>query len=161
MTKMFRTKADVDNLAELRRRRAALAERMKEQRKELNQTYQEIREELKPNRILQHTLDAFAKPADHGILGAILQNPTGLRLVTDFAITALFPNIRGVRVVRALAPAVLQSIPGLVRITKNLFTRRPKTKALPEPAGQEETEHGGADGDGIEPIFSDRPHYVE
>ena len=147
---IFRTKADVDNLVELRRRRAVLAARIKTQRQELKGTIQDIREDLKPAQLIKNTLDAFSRPIDSGILGAFLQNPTGLRLVTNFAITTLFrTNTKSVRLLRAVAPAVIQALPGVVRLTKNLWKKRGKNGLLPEQTNHEQAENGTADNDGV------------
>ncbi len=150
MMTIFRTKADVDNLVELRRRRAVLAARIKTQREELNSTLKDIREDLKPAQLIKNTLDAFSRPIDSGILGAFLQNPAGLRLVTNFAITTLIRNnTKGVRLLRAVAPAVIQALPGVVRLTRNLWKNRGKKKLLPRQADHQQAEHEVADDNGV------------
>lgn len=148
--KIFKTKADVDNLAELRRRKSVLSVRIKTQRAELSETVRELREELKPAAIIQHTLSAFAHPIDSGIVGSFLQNPSSLRLVSDFAITTLMRNSRSMRLVRAVAPVVIQALPGLVRITKNLFKRRrAKHEISVEPIEAQYAEHSAAHRNGV------------
>lgn len=140
MTTIFQTKSDVDNLAELRRRKAELREIIRGQRQDLNQTVQEIREDLTPARVIEHTFNAFSKPVDNGILPAILQNPTALRLATDFAVTALMRNSKGARVVRALAPAAIRVLPGLVKLVGSFIKKRRKKnqERSTQPAGHQQ-----------------------
>lgn len=150
MMTIFRTKADVDNLVELRRRRAILAAKIKTQREELNGTIKDIREDLKPAQLIKNTLDAFSRPVESGILGAFLQNPAGLRLVTNFAITTLIrSNTKGVQLLRAVAPAVIQALPGVVRLTRNLWKNRGKKSLLAEQTDREQAEHEAANSDGV------------
>lgn len=129
MTTIFKTKADVDTLQELRRRKRQLSAKIKTERAELKHTMQEIKEDFTPARIVKNTLDAFRRPSDDGLLSALLFNPATLRLATDFALTVLMRNPRGARVLRVVAPAVIQALPGVVRFAKKFWSGRKEKKA--------------------------------
>lgn len=126
--KIFRRKVDVDNLKDLLQRKQQLAEKLQTQRLELNQTLGDLKEDLTPARLLHYTLKSFARPNEPGLLRAIIENPAGIRLVTDFAINTLARNPRTARTLRALVPMLIQAIPAIAVVVKKVFRKKKKKK---------------------------------
>lgn len=136
--KIFRKKVDVDNLTELLQRKQRLADKMQQQRQELRQTLGALKEDLTPARLLKYTMRSFSKPADSGLLNTIIQNPASIRLATDFAVNTLTRNSKRARLLRILLPILIQAIPTLVVVAKNLF-RKNKGEAAEEPSADAES----------------------
>ncbi len=122
--KIFRRKVDVDNLNELLRRKQQVAEKIQAQRLELNQTLGELKDDLTPARLLHYTLKSFARPNEPSLLRTIIENPAGIRLVTDFAINTLSRNPRTARTLRAIVPLLIQAIPTIVVVVKKIFRKK-------------------------------------
>lgn len=114
---IFQTKKDVDNLTELRKRKAELKAQLEKEKAELQATVLLVREDMKPANFIKHAVTGFlgidqksdqtedsnAKPG----LGWGLP----LQLLAD----ALIPNRRIANLIKTLGPAALIYAPKLAK----------------------------------------------
>lgn len=108
--KLLKTQTHVDNLNELRRRKAEVKARLDREQVELRADWQELRSELKPGRLMASFAKSLLSPSESGSsgpggIGSVLQGP--LRMATDL----LVGNARMRVLLKVLTPLVLTYLP--------------------------------------------------
>ncbi|MEO6039612.1 MAG: hypothetical protein ABIQ93_14455 [Saprospiraceae bacterium] len=123
---MTTNRTDVDNLAELRRRKAALKERLEMERSELQATVKELRENLTPATIARQVVGSFfqgdqpAGEGKKGLAGVNWQGP--LRLATSL----LVRDPRASFLLYNVTPFVLRTAPKIWRKASDALPTREK-----------------------------------
>lgn len=122
---ILKTTTHVDNLRELRQRKAALKTRLNAEQSELRATWQELRSDLRPSHLMANFAKSLLGPSEQpGTSGmaANLQGP--LRMATDLLIggsrTRLLLNIA--------LPLVLTYLPNLTQKVKGISLNKSKAK---------------------------------
>ena len=119
------TKTHVDNLKELRRRKAELKTRLEAEQAEIRTDWQELRTELRPSKLMANFAQSLLGTSDQaGASGftAGLQGP--LRLATDL----LVGNTRARVILKIVTPLVLTYLPKLAQKAKSITLDKSKAK---------------------------------
>lgn len=122
------TKTHVDNLRELRERKAELKTRLDREQAELRADWKEVRANLQPSQIIANfTQSLFGGPSEQPMSGArgSMANWQGpLELATDL----LVGNARARLILRVVTPLFLTYLPNLAQRTKGLSLDKSKSK---------------------------------
>ena len=127
--KILTTKADVDNLSELRQRKAELKARITAEQAEIRETWQTVRTDFEPSRLVgtvaKSLLGFSDKPgtaADQGALGmaAGLQGP--IKVATDLFVR----DPRIALLLKFVAPLAVAYWPHIIRRAKKLTPTKTK-----------------------------------
>ena len=121
------TKTHVDNLKELRRRKAELKTRLEAEQAEIRTDWQELRTELRPSKLMANFAQSLLGTSDQASAGASgftagLQGP--LRLATDL----LVGNTRARVILKIVTPLVLTYLPKLAQKAKSITLDKSKAK---------------------------------
>jgi hypothetical protein len=121
--KILKTKTDVDNLRELRQRKAALKAQMEAEQAELRAAWQEARANLEPMKIAGDVAQSLlgigeSKGGSSGL-------PAPLHLATDL----LIGSARTRLLVKLLAPLALNYLPQLAQKAKDFSLTETKSTA--------------------------------
>lgn len=124
---LLRTKTHVDNLRELRQRKAELKARLYAEQSELREDWRELRAELRPNQIIAKFTQSLLGTTDQMQAGstglaASLQGP--LRLASDM----LIGNTRTRLLLNLLTPLVLTYLPRLTQKVRGISLDKSKAK---------------------------------
>ena len=124
---ILRTKTHVDNLRELRQRKAELKARLDAEQAELREDWRELRAELRPNQIIAKFTQSLLGTSDQTQAGstglaASLQGP--LRLASDM----LIGNTRTRLLLNLLTPLVLTYLPRLTQKVRGISLDKSKAK---------------------------------
>lgn len=114
----------MDNLAELRQRKAELKVRLLAEQAELRTTWQELRKDLRPNEFMvDFAQSLFGKSGLSDSLGlsSKLQGP--LRLATDL----LFGSSRSKVLLNVAMPFILTHLPRLTQVVKGISFNKTKS----------------------------------
>ncbi len=126
--KLLKTKTHVDNLRELRERKAQLKTRLDTEQTELRASWQEVRANLQPSQIIanfaQSLFGGSSEQSGKGASGlaANLQGP--LQIATDL----LVGNARARLILRVVTPLFLTYLPALAKRAKGISLDKSKAK---------------------------------
>lgn len=125
--KLLKTQTHVDNLNELRRRKAEVKVRLDREQAELRAEWQEVRTELKPARLMANFAKSLLSPSEPNVPGpggvaTVLQGP--LRMATDL----LVGNARMRVLLKVLTPLVLTYLPQFSQKIGNMSFQKSKAK---------------------------------
>ncbi len=119
---ILKTKADVDNLSELRKRKADLKAKLDAEQAEIKEVWQEVRSDLQPKHIIGNAVKSMLglpdKPetaADEAALGWASQLKGPLQLASN-----LFVRDPRVALLLKVAPLTVAYLPGLARKAKEI-----------------------------------------
>lgn len=117
----------MDNLNELRRRKAEVKVRLDREQVELRAEWQEVRSELKPARLMANFAKSLLSPSEPNVPGSggvasVLQGP--LRLAADL----LVGNTRMRVLLKVLTPLVLTYLPRFSQKVGNLSFQKSKAR---------------------------------
>jgi hypothetical protein len=126
--KLLKTKTHVDNLRELRDRKAQLKTRLDTEQNELRANWQEVRANLQPSQIIANFAQSLfsgsaGQPGKEASgLAANLQGP--LQIATDL----LVGNARARLILRVVTPLFLTYLPALAKRAKGVSLDKSKAK---------------------------------
>lgn len=124
---ILKTKTHVDNMRELRQRKAELKSRLDAEQAELRANWKEVRANLQPSQIVANFAQSlFGGPAEQPVSGkrgmSEWQGP--LQMATDL----LIGNARARIILRVITPLLLTYFPGLIQKTKGMSIDKSKAK---------------------------------
>ncbi|HRI59888.1 MAG TPA: hypothetical protein PK228_09195 [Saprospiraceae bacterium] len=124
---ILKTKTHVDNLNELRQRKAELKARLDTEQAEIRADWQELRSELRPSKLMANFAQSLLNPPDQAGAGASgfassLQGP--LRMATDL----LIGDTRSRVLLKIVTPLVLTYLPKLAQKVKGISLDKSKAK---------------------------------
>jgi hypothetical protein len=126
--KILKTKTHVDNLHELRERKAELKNRLELEQAELRADWKEVRASLQPSQIITNFAQSlFGGPSEQPMSGArgSMANWQGpLELATDL----LVGNARARLILKVVTPLFLTFLPNLAQKTKGISLDKSKAK---------------------------------
>jgi hypothetical protein len=120
---ILKTKADVDNLSELRRRKAELKVKMDAEQAEIKEVWQEVRSDLQPGEIIGQAIKSMLgmskkteTPADQAALGWASRLKGPLSLVSSLFVRD--PKVA--LLLKVVTPLTVAYLPGLARKAKEI-----------------------------------------
>lgn len=127
--KIIKTKTHVDNLQELRQRKAELKNRLDAEQMELRADWQELRADLRPSNIIADFAQSLlgSGPSDHlgsGARSSMADWQGPLSLATDL----LVGNARARLILKVATPLFFTYLPLLTQRAKRISFKNPKTK---------------------------------
>lgn len=125
--KILKTQTHVDNLNELRQRKAVLKARLDAEQAELRADWQELRTDLQPGRLMARFAQSLLSPSEPSATGtggvaSALQG--SLRLATDM----LVGNARARLLLKLAMPLLLTYLPQLTQKVKGISLDKSKAK---------------------------------
>ncbi len=122
---ILKTKADVDTLGELYRRKAVLKAKLDAEQEELKEVWQEVRGDLQPRKIVGRAINSMLgisdqpdNDTDAASLGLASRLKGPLRVATDL----LVRDPRVAMLLKVVTPLTIAYLPGLARKAKALPT---------------------------------------
>ena len=124
---ILKTKTHVDNLNELRKRKAELKARLETEQADLKAEWQELRAEMRPGKLMASFAQSLLGSPEKGATGSsglpsTLSGP--LQMATDL----LVGNARARVLLKIVTPLVLTYIPNLVQKAKGITLDNSKAK---------------------------------
>lgn len=120
---ILKIKSDVDNLDELRRRKAALKEKLDAEQTEIKEVWQEVRSDLQPGEIVGQAIKSMLglsgkseNPADEAALGWAARLNGPLRVATNLFVR----DPRVALLLKVVTPLTVAYLPGLARKAKEI-----------------------------------------
>jgi len=122
---ILKTKADVDTLGELHRRKAVIKAKLDAEQEELKEVWQEVRGDLQPRKIVGRAINSMLgisdqpdNDADDAAIGFASRLKGPLRVATDL----LVRDPRVAMLLKVVTPLTIAYLPGLARKAKALPT---------------------------------------
>lgn len=126
--KILKTKTHVDNLSELRQRKAELKNRLDAEQAELHSTWKEFRSDLRPKNIIADFAQSFlggpSEQSAKGPRGSMADWQGPLLLASDL----LVGNARARLILKVATPLFLTYLPNLLRKTQSVSLNKSKAK---------------------------------
>lgn len=123
--KLLKTKTHVDNLDELRQRKAIVKARLDAEQAELQATWKEIRSDLQPRKLMANFAESLLGASDSSGKTGFASNLQGpLRLAADL----LIGNARTRLFLKIATPLVLTYLPRLTQKARGISLNKSKAK---------------------------------
>ncbi|MCW5923024.1 MAG: hypothetical protein KIS77_11805 [Saprospiraceae bacterium] len=125
--KLLKTKTQVDNLSELKRRKAELKTRLEREQADLRASWQEVRSDLRPSQLASsfaQSLLGLSEPPGPVATGVANSLRGPLHVATDL----LVGNTRARVLLKIVAPLLLAYLPNLFKKAKGVSLRSSKAK---------------------------------
>lgn len=123
--KLLKTKTHVDNLDELRQRKAIVKARLDAEQAELQATWKEIRSDLQPRKLMANFAESLLGASESSGKSGFASNLQGpLRLAADL----LIGNARTRLFLKIATPLVLTYLPRLTQKARGISLNKSKAK---------------------------------